>query len=94
MFYHLVCPDPDEVNLATKNPDYATYLATEMFNYVCQGTLILSTTNSNTCSVSGNAAVWDLSTSGGNLPTCGKPFFTYNLTYILFFCHLRTLLVV
>ena len=74
MFYHSECPDPDEVNLATKSPDEPTYYATEMFNYVCQGTLVSSSNNQNMCSVSGNAVEWSLSTAAGNLPTCGKAF--------------------
>ena len=94
MFYHSECPDPDEVNLATKSPDEPTYYATETFDYVCRGTLILSSSPQNMCSVTGNAVGWSLSTAAGNLPTCGKPIFTYNLTYILFFCYLKTLLVV
>ena len=61
-------------------PDEATYFATEMFNYVCQGNLVLSPNTPNMCSVSGNAVGWSLSTAAGNLPKCGKHIFTYNLT--------------
>ena len=75
MFYHSECPDPDEVNLATKNPVELAYYATETFNYVCRGTLALSPNTPNMCSVSGNAVGWSLSTAAGNLPTCGKAFF-------------------
>ena len=74
MFYCSVCPDPDEVNLATKNPDQTTYFANETFSYVCRGTLVLAPNTPNTCSTSNNARVWDLSKAAGNLPKCGKPF--------------------
>ena len=58
-------------------PDEATYFATEMFNYVCQGNLVLSPNTPNMCTatVSGNDGMWSLSTAAGNLPKCGKSIF-------------------
>ena len=76
MFYHSECPDPDDVNLATKIPN-GPYYATETFTYDCPGDLVSSSNTPNMCTatVFGDAGMWSLSNAAGNLPKCGKPIF-------------------
>ena len=72
MYLLTACPSPDRVPNSFLSISYNTWLAGDVFTYICNGNLILNGASENVCTEMGNVAFWSLSIVLGNLPVCGK----------------------